>query len=82
MVFIASTQATMKKCKRITGIPFNMPGKWNCAEIIEQNFTFAQVIICTPTHVCIPAIKSIKSNITQTVCTSQDDHYLQFLIGS
>ncbi|MCP9262731.1 Integrase core domain containing protein [Dirofilaria immitis] len=64
-IFILSAQAkTMKECEWKVGIPFNIPQRWNCDEIAEQNFTMNRVIVYTRTHVRIPAIKC--SNITRT----------------
>lgn len=58
----------MKECEWRVGIPFNIPQRWNCDEIAEQNFTMNKVIVYTRTHVRIPAIKC--SNVTRTVvCT-------------
>ncbi|VDM97083.1 unnamed protein product [Onchocerca ochengi] len=51
-------------CKWTSGIPFNIPQKWNCENASEQNFTSMKVTVYTRTHVKIPAIKC--SNITRT----------------
>ncbi|VDM98441.1 unnamed protein product, partial [Onchocerca ochengi] len=54
-------------CKWTSGIPFNMPQKWNCENASEQNFTSMKVAVYTRTHARMPAIKC--NNITRTVCT-------------
>ncbi|KAL3998739.1 Integrase core domain family protein [Acanthocheilonema viteae] len=68
IIFALLFQVTASNiCKWTSGIPFNMPQKWNCENASEQNFTSMQVTVYTRTHVKIPTIKC--SNITRIVCT-------------
>uniref|UniRef100_A0AAF5RTL0 DUF5641 domain-containing protein n=1 Tax=Wuchereria bancrofti TaxID=6293 RepID=A0AAF5RTL0_WUCBA len=68
LILITTVKTNAKQdCKWISGIPFNMPHKWDCNEITQQNVTLTQVTLYTRTHIRIPAIKC--SNITRTVCT-------------
>uniref|UniRef100_A0A1I7VWF8 Uncharacterized protein n=1 Tax=Loa loa TaxID=7209 RepID=A0A1I7VWF8_LOALO len=65
-LMVAQIQA-MSNCMWKSGIPFNIPEKWNCESITNQIFTLHKGDVYTRTHVQIPAIKC--SNITRTVCT-------------
>ncbi|VDK89646.1 unnamed protein product, partial [Onchocerca ochengi] len=68
-VSILLTQATAKKNYQwISGIPFNIPERWNCNEIMNRNVTSIKVTLYTRTHIRIPALKC--SNITRTICTN------------
>ncbi|VDM97333.1 unnamed protein product, partial [Onchocerca ochengi] len=57
----------MENCKWISDVSFNVPHKWNCEVISEQNFTSTTVAEYTRTYVRIPAIRC--NNITRTICT-------------
>ncbi|VDM93772.1 unnamed protein product, partial [Onchocerca ochengi] len=73
-----------KNCKWTSGIPFNIPERWNCDNITNQNVTLHTVDVYTNTHVRIPAIQlhewyvqrpfsgslSVVSDHTITVATS------------
>uniref|UniRef100_A0AAF5RY68 DUF5641 domain-containing protein n=1 Tax=Wuchereria bancrofti TaxID=6293 RepID=A0AAF5RY68_WUCBA len=56
-----------KECQWKTGIPFNIPEKWNCEEITAQNSSLLQVNVYARSPITVPAIKC--NNITRTVCT-------------
>ncbi|VDM93431.1 unnamed protein product [Onchocerca ochengi] len=65
IIFALLFQVTASNiCKWTSGIPFNMPQKWNCENASEQNLTSMQVAVYTRIHAKIPAIKC--SNITRT----------------
>uniref|UniRef100_A0AAF5PKS8 DUF5641 domain-containing protein n=1 Tax=Wuchereria bancrofti TaxID=6293 RepID=A0AAF5PKS8_WUCBA len=66
MALIPRQVLANNSCNWITGVPFNIPEKWNCEEIIHKNATYHKVDVYTRTHVRIPAIKC--NNITRTVC--------------
>ncbi|VDM23527.1 unnamed protein product [Wuchereria bancrofti] len=61
------TVKAKKECQWETGIPFNIPEKWNCEEITAQNSSLLQVNVYTRSPITVPAIKC--NNITRTVCT-------------
>ncbi|VDM15669.1 unnamed protein product, partial [Wuchereria bancrofti] len=67
-ISLMSMQTVAKtNCKWTSGIPFNVPEKWNCEKIYGENVTWHNMDVHTRTHIRIPAIKC--SNITRTVCT-------------
>uniref|UniRef100_A0AAF5PJS4 Integrase catalytic domain-containing protein n=1 Tax=Wuchereria bancrofti TaxID=6293 RepID=A0AAF5PJS4_WUCBA len=67
-ISLMSVQTVAKtNCKWTSGIPFNVPEKWNCEKIYGENVTWHNMDVHTRTHIRIPAIKC--SNITRTVCT-------------
>ncbi|VDN57792.1 unnamed protein product [Dracunculus medinensis] len=40
----ANNYIIKKTCKKTTDIPLNLPNKWNCEEILQQNLTPAKII--------------------------------------
>uniref|UniRef100_A0A8R1XPS3 Uncharacterized protein n=1 Tax=Onchocerca volvulus TaxID=6282 RepID=A0A8R1XPS3_ONCVO len=48
IICIMLTRPTAKKnCQWISGIPFNIPERWNCNEIMNQNVTSIKGTLCT-----------------------------------
>ncbi|VBB35005.1 unnamed protein product, partial [Acanthocheilonema viteae] len=67
MISMMVTRSMAKKnCKWVSGMPLNVPEKWNCREITTQNATTITATVYTRTHIRIPTIKC--SNITRTIC--------------
>ncbi|VDN53655.1 unnamed protein product [Dracunculus medinensis] len=69
---IAHTLSTMRNChtctcKMTTDILFNLPNRWNCEEILQQNLTLAKIAIYIRSHMRIPAIRC--NNTARVVCT-------------
>ncbi|VDN51581.1 unnamed protein product [Dracunculus medinensis] len=52
--------------------PFNLPSRWNCEEILQQNLTLAKIVVYARSHMRIPAMRC--NNITRVSQTKQPHH--------
>ncbi|VDM08596.1 unnamed protein product [Wuchereria bancrofti] len=67
----------INNCNWISGIPFDIPEKWNC-EVVNKNATLHKLDVHTRTHIRIPAIKhytnSMYQSFSQTPLSLVSDH--------